>query len=146
MPTVLGPPYSPLWRGIYPHMLAEDRPIWDRFLQQNSGLFTRVYYDVRLGGILEVPLEAADTMQRMYYDVTAKRIDALAELEKEIWIIEVSAKPGLRAVGQLQTYMALWFKDPKINKPAVGVLVAQAIDSDLQHSLEFYGMRTRLIG
>jgi len=127
-------------------MLKEDILIWDRFLAQNAGLFQRVYYDVRLGGILEVPLEAANAMQRMYYNVTAKRIDALAELEKEIWIIEVTAKPGLRAVGQLQTYMALWWQDPKIPKPAVGMLLAQAIDSDLQRALEFYGMRTRLIG
>jgi len=127
-------------------MLKEDILIWDRFLDQNAGLFQRVYYDVRLGGVCEVPLEKADKMQRMFYDVTAKRIDALAELEKEIWIIEVTAKPGLRAVGQLQTYMALWWQDPKIPKPAVGMLLAQAIDSDLQRALEFYGMRTRLVG
>jgi len=145
MPTDLGPQYSPLWRGKYPHMLVEDLPIWDRFLSLNAALFQRIYYDVRLGGVLEVPLEAANAMQRMYYDVTAKRIDALAELEKEIWIVEVSAKPGLRAVGQLQTYMALWWEDPKIKKPAVGMLIARAIDSDLKRALEFYGMRTRIV-
>jgi len=145
MPTDLGPEYSPLWRGKYPHMLAEDIPIWDRFLSKNASLFLRIYYDVRLGGVLDVPPERADKWQLMYYNVTAKRIDALAELEKEIWIIEVSAKPGLRAVGQLQTYMALWWQDPKIKKPAVGVLVAQAVDSDLKSALEFYGMRTRIL-
>jgi len=145
MPTDLGPPYSPTWRGKYPHMLKEDIPIWDRFLSQNASLFQRLYYDVRLGGVLQVPLEKADTMQRMYYNVTAKRIDALAELEKEIWIIEVSSKPGLRAIGQLQTYMALWWEDPKITKPAVGMLIARAIDSDLERALTFYGMRTRIV-
>jgi len=146
MPTMLGEPYSPLWRGSYPHMLAEDRPVWDRFLAENATLFDRVYYDVRLGGIWSTDPAYTEQMRLMYYNVSAKRIDALGELKKEIWIIEVAAKPGLRALGQLQTYMALWWEDPKINKPAVGILVAQAIDDDLKRSLEFYGMRTRLVG
>lgn len=144
MPTMLGDPYSPLWRGSYPHMLPEDRPIWNMALDRDAHLFERLYYDVRVGGIWPDGPAYSEKDKLMYFNVTAKRIDAVAELKDEVWIIEVAVKPGLRATGQLMTYMALWFDDPKINKKAVGVLVAMAIDSDLQRTLDIYGMRARL--
>lgn len=144
MPTLLGDPYSPLWRGRYPHMLHDDIPIWNRALDRDAHLFQRIYYDVRLGGVMTNQPGTDRKFRDMFFSVTAKRIDALAELENEIWIIEVAVRPGLRAVGQLMTYVALWFDDPKISKPAFGVLVANAVDADLQRTLDIYGMRSRL--
>ena len=143
MPTELGEPFSTLWRGDYPAMLPEDRPVWTLFLNQNPTLFQRVYYNVRIGGIVPPPSMGDENIRRMYWQNTAKRIDALGEMEKEIWIIEVAARPGLRAIGQVQTYMALWFEDPKLNKPAKPVLVCQSIDADLERSMKFYGMLVR---
>jgi len=145
MPTELGEAFSPTWRGFFPSMLEEDQPIWAKFLDKNPTLFQRLYYNVRLGGVVPGPEIGDEKMRHMYWQNTAKRIDALGELEKEIWIIEVAPKPGLRAVGQLQTYMALWFEDPKINKPAKGVLVCQSVDTDLERTLRFYGMLTRYV-
>lgn len=141
MPTKLGEPVSPLWRGRYPAMLEEDVPVWDSFLVRNMHLFQRVYYNVRVGGIVSTEPGLDEKMREMFYSVSAKRIDAVAELKDEVWIIEVGFKPGLRAVGQLQVYFALWHDDPKINKPAKAVLVAMGIDSDLQRSLEIYGIK-----
>lgn len=141
MPTQLGEAFSPLWRGKYPHMLTEDFPVWERYLNKHGSLFERIYYDVRLGGIVLPETQANKANRDMYFNVTAKRIDALAELKDEIWIIEVASNPGLRATGQLLTYMALWFEDPKINKKALGVLVCQTLDADLGRALTFHGMR-----
>jgi hypothetical protein len=143
MPTELGQEFSPLWRGNYAHMLEEDRPIWNRFLDANAHLFERVFYDVRIGGVYPGPEHGDDKMRKMFYDVTAKRIDALAELKDELWIVEVAVRPGLRATGQLMTYLALWFQDPKILKPTKGVLVTQTLDKDLELALTTYGMLVR---
>ena len=143
MPTDLGSPYSPLWRGPYPHMLQADYPVWEKFLNQNPELFERIYYDVRIGGVIAGPEIGDEKMRLMFWQNTAKRIDALGELKDEIWIIEVADRPGLRAVGQLQTYMALWWEDPKILKPAKPVLVSRGVDADLERSLIFYGVLLR---
>jgi len=145
MPTTLGEPYSPLWRGRPPHMLPEDVGIWNKFLDQNAHLFQRIYYDVRIGGIYPGPEYGDEKMRKMYYDNTAKRIDALGELEKELWIIEVALTPGLRATGQVMSYLALWFDDPKIMKPAKAVLVCQGIDDDLRRAMDIYGVLVRYI-
>lgn len=143
MPTELGEAYQQSWRGKYPHMLPEDVPVWERFLDINPTLFERIYYDVRVGGVVPGPELGDEKMRLMFWQNTAKRIDALGEMKNEIWIIEVAANPGLRAVGQLNTYIALWWEDPKISKPAKPVLVCQSIDEDLKRSLEFHGVLLR---
>jgi hypothetical protein len=143
MPTELGEPYLPNWRGKYPHMLDADRPVWELFLDRNPTLFERLYYDIRIGGVMPGPEFGDEKMRLMFWQNTAKRIDALGELKDEIWIIEVADRPGLRAIGQLTTYLALWFEDPKIPKPAKPVLVCRSIDADLERALKFYGVLLR---
>jgi len=124
-------------------MLAEDRPIWDRFLTQNIEFFEWIYYDVRVGGVYPGPEHGDEKARKMFYDVTAKRIDAIAELKNEIWIIEVASHPGLRATGQVLSYLYLWHEDPKIPKPARAVLVSDWVDEDLTRVLKFYGVLVR---
>ena len=143
MPTELGQPYLQSWRGHYPHMLAADWPVWDLFLDRNPNLFERIYYDVRIGGVTPGPEIGDEKMRLMYWQNTAKRIDALGELKDEIWIIEVADRPGLRASGQLRVYWNLWFEDPKIHKPAKAVLVCRSVDEDLMRALEYDGVLLR---
>ena len=81
---------------------------------------------------------ADEAMKKMWYASTAKRIDAIGEKEKEIWIIEVASSPYLRAIGQCLSYLFLWNEDPKISKPAKMVLLCYFIDSDLRRILEQY--------
>lgn len=145
MPTELGEPFMQSWRGYYPAMLAEDQPVWDKFLNDNPNLFERIYYNVRIGGVYPGPEYGEEKMRHAFWQTTAKRIDALGEFKDEIWIIEVANNPGLRATGQLQTYMALWFEDPKILKPAKPVLVCRGIDKDLERALIFHGVLLRYV-
>jgi hypothetical protein len=126
-------------------MLQEDYAVWESFLAQNASQFLRIYYDVRLGGVYPGPEYGDEKMRKSFYEVTAKRIDALGELENEIWIIEVASRPGLRATGQLLTYLALWFDDMKITKPVKAVLVANSVDDDLRRALQINGVLVRLV-
>jgi len=84
-------------------------------------------------------------MQIMWRDLLVKRADAIAELDDEVWIIEVSADPGLRAIGQLQSYRVLWLRDPKIAKPEKLVLVASTIEEDLLDVASTYGIQNYII-
>lgn len=122
-------------------MLWPDVPVWYRFLEKWGHLFQALYYDVLLGGPHLTPEQEKDPLQRMWRANTAKRADAIAELEDEVWIIEVSLRPGLRALGQLMTYLALWCEDPKIMKPEIPVLVCEQVDTDLIAAAAKYGVR-----
>ena len=145
MPTELGNVYGLAWRGRPPHMLDLDVPIWYRFLDKYGSAFLALHYDCLLGGPFHTPQQEADPMWRMWRYNTSKRADAIANLSSEVWIIEVSASPGLRAVGQLLVYKSLWLEDPKILKPIQLVLVAAQIDADLAGACSASGIQIYIV-
>lgn len=140
MPTDLGRPYSLDWRGDPPHMLQVDIPLWYRFLERWGSGFLNLYYDCLLGGPILDAEEKKDPLKWMWRVNLAKRADAIAELEKEVWIIEVASDPGLRILGQLQTYRILWLRDPKITKIERMILVCERIDQDLLDAASMMGV------
>jgi len=131
MPTELGPEYRPDDPIDPPQMLPQDVPVWHNFRRKFGELFLRCFYNVKVGGQL-LPGDAyPESIKKSWYYSTAKRIDALCETNDEVWIIEVAAAPGLRALGQILSYASLWALDPKINKPTVSCIVVDTMDQDL---------------
>jgi len=145
VPTDLGQTYSLDWRGDPPHMLKVDVPIWYRFLEKYGAPFLKLYYDCLLGGPFLTPEQMKDPYLKDYRLLNSKRADAIAELKDQVWIIEVAKEPGLRALGQVQVYRALWLRDPKIMKPEKVVLVADRINPDLLDAAGMYGVQTFLV-
>ena len=131
MPTELRQKFRVDWRGKPPHMLEQDHAVWYRFLDRYGPYFISLWYDCLVGGPFLSPEQEDDPFERMWRGNTAKRIDAVAELQNEVWIIEVADYPGLRSLGQLHVYQALWLEDPKIAKPERMVLVCSRLDNDL---------------
>jgi hypothetical protein len=131
MPTSLGRPYRIEWRGKPPHMLPNDIPVWYRYLEKFGPPFINLYYDCLLGAPFLTDQEKMDPLKRDWQIILAKRADAIAELEDEVWIIEVAAHPGLRSIGQVQCYRALWLRDPKIRKIERLIIVAETMDESL---------------
>ena len=145
MPTILGKPFLTSWTGRPPHMLLPDVPVWYRFVEKMGGLFEKLYYDSFLGGPTLTAEEELDPMKRMWRANTAKRTDAIVETINEVWLIEVSNYPGMRAVGQLHTYQALWIEDPKIIKPEKMVLVCERLDTDIGAACGKFGFQVYVI-
>lgn len=141
MPTTLGRSFSVDWRGHPPHMLFPDVPVWYSWLEKYGKYLNTLYYDCLLGGPWLSPEAMEDKMTYQWAYNTSKRADAIAELDDEVWLIEVSTSPGLRAIGQLLSYMALWLEDPKIMKPEKMVLVCAALDTDLIACAARYGIQ-----
>ncbi len=140
MPTDLGKPYSLKWRGSPPHMLSQDFPVWYSFLEKWGSGFIKLYYDCLLGGPVLSPEALKDPLSKMWRALNAKRADAIAELDNELWIIEVAPDPGLRIIGQLMAYRALWLRDPKINKVERMILVSSSHNPDLFEAASMYGI------
>jgi len=131
MPTTLKRPYAIQWRGDPPHMLPPDIPVWWRFLEKWGHEIITLYYDCLLGGPFLTPEQELDPVWKSWKYTTSKRPDAIAETKNEVWIIEVSANPGLRAVGQCISYQSLWLEDPAITKIERPVLIVETLDTDL---------------
>jgi len=139
MPTELGRPFSIEWRGHPPHMLKPDEPVWYLFLKTYGKFFINLYYDCFVGGPNFTEEELKDPLNKLWRSNTVKRIDAIAELPDEVWIIEVATRPGPRSLGQLMTYQALWLEDPKIIKPEKMCLVCGVVDTDIAPSAAKFG-------
>lgn len=140
MPTELGRSFSIDYRGRPPHMLDQDIAVWYRFLEKYHPAFKNLHYDVFVGGPWFPKKKLADPLFYMWRALNAKRIDALAETDKEVWIIEVSNDPGFRAIGQLMVYRNLWNEDPKIEKPVKLILVCAIVDPDLLSTAAKFGI------
>lgn len=141
MPTDLGRPYALDWRGDPPHMLKRDVPVWYRFLEKWGTPFLNLYYDCLLGGPFLDQEEKKDPLKWMWRVNLAKRADAIAELENEVWIIEVTTDPGLRVIGQLQTYRVLWIRDTPIAKPEKMILICEVPNVDLFDAASMFGIQ-----
>jgi hypothetical protein len=141
MPTDLGEPFAITWRGDPPQMLPPDVPLWHLFLDRQAWEFERFYYNVRVGGPDISQIKGDLAIAKCWYAATAKRIDAIAEKKKELWIIEVASAPYIRAVGQCLTYPFLWNLDPKISKPASMVLLCYYVDADLERVLKHHRVK-----
>jgi len=121
-------------------MLPPDVPVWYRFLETWGHLFTALYYDCLLGGPFLTEDEQLDPLKKSWRYINSKRPDAIAETEDEVWIIEVSANPGLRAMGQIVAYQALWQEDPIIEKIDRAVLIVETLDTDLGAAVAKFGV------
>jgi len=126
-------------------MLEPDIPVWYRFLDIWGRFFEALYYDSFLGGPSLTPEEEKDPFKRMWRANTSKRADAIAETRDEVWLIEVSDYPGMRALGQLHTYQTLWIEDPKIMKPEKLVLVCSRLDTDIGAACGKFGIQIYIV-
>lgn len=126
-------------------MLREDFPVWFRFLAKYDTLFREIYYDVLVGGPYLTPDELKDPLKRMWQYNNSKRLDAVIKVETETWLVEVSSRPGLRAIGQLMAYVAMWQDDDPFGLIERPILVCEFIDTDLIHAASKYGISTYVV-
>jgi len=126
-------------------MLEVDIPVWYRFLDSWGDLFVNLYYDCFLGGPAMSEADFEDSMKRMWHALTAKRPDVIAETEDEVWIIEVSLNPTLRALGQLMTYQTLWIEDQKIEKIERMAMVCDRVEPDIGAAAGKFGFQIYIV-
>lgn len=126
-------------------MLKPDVPVWYDFLEKWGGDIQNLWYDSYLGGPILTAEEERQEWKRLWRDSISKRADAIAELEDEVWLIEVAYQPGLRAIGQLQTYRALWLRDPVIPKIERPLLVCRQIEPDLLDAASMHGILVYIV-
>lgn len=140
MPTTLGIPYPQTWEGIPPHMSGEDLALWLKYKPTAIQKALRIYFDVGLGGQIEVPEGTSPEMALMWLRNTQKRIDVLIEEEKKWVIIELRARAQASAVGRLLQYFNLWKENPPDDRTVELRLITDTVDNDTKNLAEKLGI------
>ncbi len=145
MPVFLGSVFNRDWTGAPPGMAPQDNPIWQNFRSRRLSIIHRVYYNVRVGGGSVDPGVKSPEDILMWIQISMLRIDAVVETKDEVWIIEVKPNAGRTAFGAVQIYLTLWNADPKINKPAVPVIVTDTITPQMRAICELSGIKVIVV-
>jgi len=125
----------------YPHMMAEDRDIWTKFLELGEFEIGKVWYDVHCGLGLPVPGGAGSTEYKISQGVTRKRIDVVCQVNDEIWIVEIKPHTNMKALGQIITYKKLFEEEYSVTYRIIPVILCWTIDPDIVPILKEFGIR-----
>ncbi len=141
MPPDLGRPYAPSWSGIPPHMAATDLPLWRRLTPFHIANIHTWYFDVAVGDGEPSLLSSPDEITRQMFRLSRLRIDAVGQAPDAWHLIELRPNAGLGALGHIQSYRALWERDPPDLLPAIAYLVSDRMQSDVGRTALNAGIR-----
>ena len=124
----------------YPHLLGEDVPVWNRFIDKFPDRFNTVDYDVHVGAGIAAPTDEEPTFDRQFRTLTQKRIDVIGWKNNKPTIVEVKYRVGLDTLGQILGYRALYLKE---NPETLGLpilVVCNIIGPDDKYVLDHFGV------
>jgi len=121
-------------------MLAEDNAVWGKFLKTDAFRLKEVWYDVRVGQPVLLPVGASDRDKRIANGLTRKRIDVVCSVAGGYWVVEVKPYASMLAVGQVISYSRLFALEYAPGGRIVPVIVCDAYDEDLLDEFDEMGV------
>lgn len=132
-------------RHKYPHLLGEDKEVWDRFIKNNPGRFETVDYDFKVGEGVKVFTTTDDKAKQYWETLTKKRIDVIGYKRDFATIIEVKKRVGLYTLGQVLGYRFLFHREHPDIKLLPVLVVCERIGKDDIDVLNHYGIKFEVI-
>lgn len=116
----------------FPHLLKEDIELWEQFLDSPHNIYNRYNYDIQVGFGRDPGPNFPINIREMALNISRRRIDAIGFTNNAITIIEISVFAGLTQLGQLMAYPTLYETTYKITLPIKRLLIARAIQTDIE--------------
>lgn len=118
-------------RRYYEGLNEPSTELWRKWLELYEDRFDSFEYNVRVGRGLDPGPNASEEMKRMWYMVTTKRVDVVAERENQTWVIEIEERPGLRTLGQVQGYLYLLPQYRAVREVLIGAVISGRMGFDM---------------
>ena len=131
---------KPEVRMKYPHMMPEDTAIWSAFLEAGKYIPDKVWYDVKIGRAMRVPKGEPAWMKKYVDYSTRKRIDVVARVGLNYWIIECKPGAGHAALGQVIHYARAFMREYEFQGEIIPVILTDIMDPDLKTDFEEIGI------
>jgi hypothetical protein len=124
----------------YPHMMPEDTAIWTAFLEGGKHIPDVVWYDVKVGQAIRLSKGEPPWMQKYVDYSTRKRIDVVARVGLDYWVIECKPGAGHAALGQVIHYARAWMREYEHQGEVVPVIITDVMDPDLKIDFQEVGI------
>lgn len=145
MKPTLNDPVKATWQGRPPHMSSNDFEIWMSYREILPEEIKILYFDVAVGDPTLFSEDLEEEMQRVVNQVTRRRIDVVAETDKEWIIIELRWNAGPGAIGSVLTYRELWKMDPPDNRPVKTTIVTNCPDINIIKVCKSLGIELEVV-
>ncbi|GAH71080.1 unnamed protein product [marine sediment metagenome] len=136
----LGAGQKPVLRPHYPHMLQEDNSVWHKFLQTDAHRLKEVWYDVKVGLPVFLPVGASDLERRIAAGVSRKRIDVVCHVAGGFWVVEIKPRASMLAIGQVISYVRMFNLEYAPGGQVIPVIVCDSYDEDLLEEFDELGV------
>lgn len=97
----------------YPHMSPEDAAVWGRFIEAYPASYETCQYDVVVGSVPQFVKDDPNVDQASMERLYRKRIDVVAKMSNDIYIIELKPQCTTASIGQVKGYLYLYDRDVK---------------------------------
>ncbi|HDY88601.1 hypothetical protein LCGC14_2889130 [marine sediment metagenome] len=128
-------------RRNYPHMIGEDRLVWERFIKEKPGFFDEVEYDVHVGEGMSMPDNWDDKDMKWAKELTQKRIDVIGFRGNEIILVEIKRRVNLATLGQVLGYKFLYEREENLVGKTKSIVIAAVADVDDRDVLGHYDIK-----
>lgn len=127
-------------RRHYPHMIGEDKLVWERFVKANPDFFQEVDYDVHVGEGMTMPDNWTERDLGWAKQLTQKRIDVIGFKNETITLVEVKRRVDLATLGQVLGYKFLYERRENLVNKTESIVIAALADVDDRDILGHYGI------
>jgi len=129
-------------RPKFPHFTKDEAEVLEAFMKQYPNV-QKWEFDVRLKSKKAEGIKFENEMMKLFWEkATAKRIDAVAHLTNEIWLIEVKRYMLSSGIGQLLVYSFMYNEQFKPKKYVKLWLIAKYPDPDVIEVCKKLGIKT----
>ena len=129
----------------YSRLSREDSAIWEEYISRFPNRKWQMDYDVKVGLGRQTLDDIPPKLKKDWYDLTRKRIDAVAWAPDKIFIIELKPKASLSAIGQVLGYSELWediHDNSRLVKP---MIICRSSDPDTNRVARRAGVLMRVL-
>jgi len=130
---------------LYPHMMPEDVPVWERWLAKHAAEDLLFDYDILVGSNIDTPEDLPEPYGTMAVALSKKRIDVVITADTGVIVAEVKRLAGWTAIGQLFGYPLLFIDEFQPDIPVSGLLIAESLTKDTQRILDAFSVPYELV-
>jgi len=140
------PPGVPAIRcRTYPHLMPLDAALWDAWLDLCDYDIDAVWYDLKVGSLPPGTDLSTPARQAIAEGTLLKRIDVVAQIDGQLWVIECKPYANHVPLGQVLAYAALLPLRYALALPLRPVVIAAARDPDLIGLYRHHGVHVELV-